>query len=207
MGPLSFFDAVPDEILVRILVLAAKDPSAAEPSALLEELCKEVPWEVVMLDVEEWVGAYEQLLDLLRVCGNARHVRLGQASACRLEVKLSHLLTPFVQLEGLELPSDMPHWLLHEEEVASFHEPLNHLKRLALGFERLDGKFEYFFELLSVAPRLESLQIDLRMVNQGRKVDALVRMLLNLQKRYPSLNIVVNWPNDCMVGAYLFEGI
>lgn len=164
----------------------------------------EGPWKIAMLDVENWFGTYEQLLFVLGTCGNATHVRLGPTSVYWCDSKLSHVLKPFAQLRVLELPYDMPHLTFHEEDIASFHVALAQLKKLAVGFERQDKSLEFFLELLSTAPRLESIQIDLSHVVCGRKVDTIVRMLLDLQKRFPSLDIIVKWPNDCTIGVYLF---
>lgn len=76
--------------------------------------------------------------------------------------------------------------------------PMATLKHLKVGFRKAIAQHDLCLELAKVAPKLESITIDLKEMIRGPgkvAIDAIVTRFIRLQKVYPSLILKVEWPD------------
>lgn len=180
--------------ILRLLVAAPKLHTLM--LSRVSNLVKEAPWEVDTLEVED-VATKENLVEFFLSCMDARVVRLKEnvfsANAFSGGVGLSQLVQPFRELRELEVAHDLSRFILIEKDVSLLRTSLASLRSLKVGFHQISEEVDLCLELAKVAPKLDTITIDLENTCQGR-VETAVMRFLKLQKQYPQLDTQISWP-------------
>lgn len=160
----------------------------------------ECAWKVTTLEVGPGTRDLDQLKSILTLCEDARVLKLPSSfrpDVTQGQVALSKLLICLRHLECLELPLDIARRIDSSlENAESLSSILRHLTTLKVCFEKIHDQSDLCLELCRVAPRLEILSIDLTKLLGEERADVVAMRLLEIQRRYPKVKVVVNWPNQ-----------
>lgn len=168
---------------------------------------KQTEWQLSTLKIKGACSSLGNLLHNLSMCNEALKVltiekpyKVVSLAAKKDKEKLLEVFQSFKHLEELHVPSNLSKFLTAKQGAAMIVEPLADLKRLKIGFEKLNGLFNLCLALIKLLPKLERLDIDLtNIVQSNAAIDDLVADVLRLQKLRPSLNLVVEWPGHSRI--------